>query len=109
MRNCIKKSVLNECVKGPVELKDRKGEIFITDCREDCRNIILNSHPLVMSDKIKDIENSGINYMMLSFYYENGARCQKIFDMYKEGRNDLEKYTRGHYYRGVLRKRVTML
>ncbi len=102
MRNCIKKSVLNECVKGPIELKDRKGEIFITDCREDCRNIILNSHPLVMSDKVKDIENSGIDYMMLSFYYENGARCQKIFDMYKEGRNDLEKFTRGHYYRGVL-------
>jgi len=101
MRNCIKKSVLNECVKGPVELKDRKGEIFITDCREDCRNVILNAHPIVMSDKISDIKRSGADYMMLSFSYENASRCQKIFDMYKSGKNELEVFTRGHFYRGV--------
>lgn len=101
MRNCIKKWVLNECVKGPVELKDRKGEIFITDCREDCRNVILNAHPIVMSDKTSDLEKSGVDYMLLSFSYENASKCQKIFDMYKSGENELEVFTRGHFYRGV--------
>ena len=101
-RNCIKKSVLNECVKGPVELIDRKGEKFKVDCREDCRNIILNSHPIVMSDKVYDMNNSGIDYIMLSFYGENASACQKIFDMYKSGENTFEKFTRGHFYRGVL-------
>lgn len=101
-RNCIKKSVLNECVKGPIELIDRKGEKFKVDCREDCRNIILNSHPVVMSDKVYDMNASGIDYIMLSFYNENAQACQRIFDMYKNGRNDFEKFTRGHFYRGVL-------
>lgn len=102
LRNCIKKSVLNECIKGPVELTDRKGEKFIVDCREDCRNIILNPYPIVMSDKMKDIKASGIDYVLLSFYGENMKKCEEVLSMYKSGENSFEKFTRGHFIRGVL-------
>ena len=102
LRNCIKKSVLNECVKGPQELIDRKGEKFIVDCREDCRNVILNPHPLVMSDKYEDLAKSGVDYILLSFYGENMKRCEEIFNMYKNKENNFEKFTRGHFYRGAL-------
>ncbi len=102
LRNCVKKSVLNECVKGPLELTDRKGEKFIADCREDCRNVILNPHPLVMSDKLSDMGKSGINYVLLSFYSENMKGCEQIFNMYKSRVNNFEKFTRGHFYRGAL-------
>ena len=102
LRNCIKKSVLNECVKGPVELIDRKGEKFIIDCREDCRNVILNSHPVVMSDKYEDFKKSGVDFIMLSFYSENMKKCEEIFNMFKTGENNFEKFTRGHFYRGAL-------
>ena len=102
LRNCVKKSVLNECVKGPVELTDRKGEKFIVDCREDCRNVILNPHPLVMSDKKADMERSGIDYILISFYGENMKGCEEVFSMFSEGENRLSKFTRGHFYRGAL-------
>ncbi len=102
LRNCVKKSVLNECVKGPKEIIDRKGEKFIIDCREDCRNVILNPHPIIMSDKLSDMEKSGINYVLLSFYGENMKGCEEIFNMFENGQNKLEKFTRGHFYRGAL-------
>ena len=102
LRNCVKKSVLGECIKGPQKLIDRKGEEFIVDCREDCRNVILNPYPVVMSDKLDDIRRSGIDYILLSFYGENMKGCEEIFNMYKSGVNNLEKFTRGHFYRGAL-------
>ena len=102
LRNCVKKSVLNECVKGPQELIDRKGERFIIDCREDCRNVILNPHPVIMSDKMDDFKKSGVDYVLLSFYSENMKRCEEIFNMYKTKENNFEKFTRGHFYRGAL-------
>lgn len=102
LRNCVKKSVLNECVKGPLELIDRKGERFIVDCREDCRNVILNPHPLIMSDKYEDLKRSGIDYILLSFYGENMKKCEEVFEMYKNRVNTFEKFTRGHFYRGAL-------
>ena len=102
LRNCIKRSVLNECVKGPQTLVDRKGEKFIIDCREDCRNVILNPHPIVMSDKMNDLKMSGIDYVLLSFYSENMKRCEEVLNMYKSNDNLFEKFTRGHFYRGAL-------
>ncbi len=102
LRNCIKKSVLNECVKGPLELTDRKGEKFIVDCREDCRNVIFNPYPIVMSDKKEDFKKAGIDYILLSFTYENMKKCEEVFNMFKSGENNFEKFTRGHFIRGAL-------
>lgn len=102
LRNCVKKSVLNECVKGPQELVDRKGEKFIIDCKEDCRNVILNPYPVVMSDKYDDISKSGVDYILLSFYSENMKGCEEVFNMFKNKENNFDKFTRGHFYRGAL-------
>lgn len=102
LKNCVKKSVLGKCKKGPVKLKDRKGEDFICDCDNLCRNKILNPYKIIMSDKVKDFESAGVNYILLSFSYEKVNECEEIFDMYMNNEAPEGKFTRGHFYRGVM-------
>lgn len=102
LKNCIKKSVLSECRKGPVKMKDRMGEEFICDCDNSCHNKIFNPHKIIMSDKVKDFENAGVNYILLSFSYEKADECDKILNMYINNEEPEGKFTRGHFYRGVM-------
>ena len=84
--------------------KQKENELYLTPygyTMEDA-NVILNPYPVVMSDKLDDIRRSGIDYILLSFYGENMKGCEEIFNMYKSGVNSLEKFTRGHFYRGAL-------
>ncbi len=107
IENCIIKSAYR-CVngKGSVELLDRKGERFPVLC-ENCRNVILNSVPLYMADKLEDIISLQPEAIRLIFTVENAAECTQIIQAYQAAmqketvKNPFDKITRGHFYRGV--------
>lgn len=98
--NCLKKTALGHCKKVPLQLIDRKGEGFYVDCLPGCRNEIFNSHPLFMAGRLREIK--GIEYFILSFTFETVEQCENIISMYRLNKGNMETFTRGHFYRGVL-------
>ncbi len=99
--NCIKKSVNGKCIDSLSYLKDRKNQLFPVVCLRNCRNEILNSVPLVMSDKLSQLKKSGINYLLLSFTVEDAGECENVFSQYEKEENNIKEFTRGHFFRGV--------
>ena len=83
-----------------MQLIDRKGEGFYVDCLPGCRNEIFNSHPLFMAGRLREIK--GIEYFILSFTFETVEQCENIISMYRLNKGNMETFTRGHFYRGVL-------
>ncbi len=107
MENCVIKSAYR-CTKGEgvFELQDRKGERFPLLC-EGCRNVLLNSVPLYMADKLGDIISLNAAALRLVFTTETGEELKQVVAAYKAGLNGrvprkvFDKITRGHFYRGV--------
>ena len=83
-------------------LLDRKGERLgiVCDCA-DCTAYILNSKPLYMADKLSDIPNN-VSCLSLLFTNETAEECEKISDLYLNGKNAGFGFTRGHFYKAVL-------
>lgn len=117
MKNCVLKSVTGKCMEKVgfnFYLKDRKGEKFRILCngKNSCTNTLLNSKPLYMADKAEDIRRSGADYVRINFTIETKEECEKILEAYisafkgeKISHPDCfaqNKFTRGHFYRGVL-------
>lgn len=100
--NCIKKSVCGKCIDKTAYLKDRTGKKFPVLCADNCRNIILNTVPVIMSDKMKDLRYAGVDFYLLDFTVENPSECENILDAFLAGVNPLKDFTRGHFYRGVM-------
>ncbi len=88
-------------------LKDRKGAEFpvFTMC-ESCAALILNSAPIYVGDRWKDIPAS--EYARLIFTTEDRDEMLEIIEMYKDliagGDEKLKRKntTAGHFYRGVV-------
>ena len=107
LENCVIKSAYR-CTKGEgfFELCDRKGERFPVLC-EGCRNVMLNSVPLYMADKLDDIVSLNAGAIRLVFTTETGDEVKKVLSAYQAGlmgkapRGVFDKITRGHFYRGV--------
>jgi putative protease len=107
MENCVIKSAYH-CTKGQGKfaLQDRMGEQFPLIC-EGCRNVLLNSVPLYMADKMADLSGLNVWTYRLLFTTETYAECQKVIKAYRTGiekgvpHGVFEKITRGHFYRGV--------
>lgn len=101
-KNClIKPAVGCKNHKGAV-LTDRTGTKFKVMCTEDCKNEIYNSLPVMMSDKMTDIQKSGLNFGRLMFNDESPDECREIYNKYKTGKPFAQKFTRGKFYKGVL-------
>ncbi|MBQ4518247.1 MAG: U32 family peptidase [Clostridia bacterium] len=107
LENCIIKSAYGcVCDEGEFALKDRKNEVFPIGSRH-CGNIIYNSKPLYMADRILDIKNLQINGIRLCFSLENYETCCIIIREYQEALSGKKKeapeggFTRGHFYRGM--------
>ncbi|MDP4133961.1 MAG: hypothetical protein Q8882_08115, partial [Bacillota bacterium] len=84
-----------------IKLKDRKGAIF--KIKSDGKmNILYNSVPIFMADKLNEIKSAGIGGVRLSFTFESPVECAKIYLMFKENKKiEFPKsFTRGHFYRG---------
>ncbi len=107
IENCIIKSHYR-CAKegGTFSLSDRKGELFPILC-ENCRNVVLNSVPIYMADKLSDLLSLGVDTLRLNFTIETKeetARVIKAYQQAMEGKMPpavFDKITRGHFYRGV--------
>lgn len=109
-QNCPVK-VSGKCQHGKMKysLKDRMNEKFPIMCSHDCAAKILNSKPIFMADKIKDLKKLKINSLRLIFTVENSMECDKIISMYEnvlsgdasECKMQENTFTRGHFYRGV--------
>lgn len=108
MENCVIRSAYGcKCNEKNFYLKDRLG-IKLPIITENCRNVLLNSRPTYMADKLRDIKNMKLGGMRLIFTIENGEETKKIVSAYKEmvsGKETpccIEEFTRGHFYRGAL-------
>ncbi len=100
--NCIIKNA-GKCInfKGNYTLTDKIGEKFTVLCHFEHRNLILNSKPLVLSDKLSDFENIGLSGFDFYFTTENTKEIKNIITSYKEKRSLDTDFTRGLYYRKV--------
>ncbi|MBE7051251.1 MAG: U32 family peptidase [Ruminococcaceae bacterium] len=106
MRNCVVRSAKDKCgcKTGEVYyLKDRKNYDFplITD-KASCTNVIYNSTPIVMSDRMDEIKPCGVSYYRFDFTTETPDEMNKIFELYEKGKKAGFFFTRGHYYKNVL-------
>jgi len=107
MENCVIKSAYR-CTKGEghFELLDRKGERFPLIC-ENCRNVLLNSVPLYMADKMEDLLKTNAEVFRLMFTTETKEECKNVILAYQKAllgnvpKPVFSKITRGHFYRGV--------
>lgn len=106
VRNCLVRSALNKCgcKSGEVYyLRDRKRICFpvITD-RGTCTNTIYNSAPVVMSDRMHEIECAGCSIYRFEFTVESPDEMYRIMKMYEKSVKPDMFFTRGHFYNGVL-------
>lgn len=107
MENCVIKSQ-GYCSKsgGVYELSDRMGERFPIMC-ENCRNILLNSVPIYMADKVSDLVSLNVDAIRLKFTTESTTEVKKVIAAYKQAlsgatpKGVFDKITRGHFYRGA--------
>ena len=109
MENCPL-SAVGKCQKGKMTqfLKDRMGEKFPLKCNSGCVLELLNSKPIYMADKMKDLLKLNTSALRLIFTVENFAECGKIIEEYRNGvlgkpieTPPQNSFTRGHFYRGV--------
>lgn len=108
MKNCPVKA-MGRCAKSKSSyvLKDRKNQEFPLICLDDCKCMILNSKPLFMADKIRDMPN--VDFARLMFTVEDYNETVEIINLYKDALNanaivnpfGENEFTRGHFYRGV--------
>ncbi|WP_040211965.1 U32 family peptidase [Clostridium polynesiense] len=97
-RNCGR-----ECEKGNYVLKDRLNKEFPVYTDLFCRSILLNTIPLNLIDRQKELKEIGIKSFRVDFTDENYEETYKILEMLKEKASILikDEATRGHYKRGV--------
>lgn len=83
-------------------IRDRKNAAlpYVTACR-DCYNIIFNSVPLYLLDKISEIKMLNAEFAGLIFTDEDEEAVRKILKFAAEESPMPEGFTRGHYKNSV--------
>lgn len=66
-------------------LQDRRGVSFPVTGTEKCGNIIWNSVPVYMADRMDAVKSAGITRMHFLFTTENAAACDRIIQAYQKG------------------------
>ena len=99
--NCVAK--MNKSCGKSVYLKDRRKEEFPIMCAPGCYSVILNSKPLYMADKMKELEKLPIDIYRFEFTDESEKQCEDVLKSYRDNVNTMKEnsFTRGHYFRGV--------
>ncbi len=101
VRNCpIKRHIkCSEC-KSKNSLTDRLSNKFRVTCNRQKYSEILNSKPLILSDKQKDFNK--VDFLVLYFTVENQKQCDDVINAYKNQTSlNSKDLTRGLYYRGI--------
>ncbi|MBQ4527890.1 MAG: U32 family peptidase [Clostridia bacterium] len=106
VRNCVIKSSLGKCgcVDGEIYyLKDRKNICFPVIAQKDsCTNVIYNSAPIKMSDRMHEIESIGASMYRFDFTDETPDEMELVFKQYERRQKADGFFTRGHFYNGVI-------
>lgn len=107
LEHCVIRSTVGcRCDSAAYALKDRKNEIFPL-VSTHCGNIVYNSKPIYMADRLSDIKNLQINGLRLCFTLENYETCCIIIREYQNAmvghipHAPDGGFTRGHFYRGM--------
>ncbi len=100
-RACIIKGIRGKCsCEKPLYLKDKKGaNFFVSADTDEHLNMIYNTSPTFMADKIDLLKGTGCKYFRLVFTDEKADEVRKIIDMYK-GERECEmpkSFTRGYF------------
>ena len=108
---CVKKTTFGCDKKKTVTyLKDRYNKLFpVKNYCDECYNVIYNTLPVYLLDKVDEIKKMNINRFRLNFTIESKLDVDKIIaEMEKRVKKPSEKaainvndFTRGHYKRGV--------
>ncbi|MDE6663215.1 MAG: U32 family peptidase [Lachnospiraceae bacterium] len=105
--NCIKKTTASCIATNTPDLMyltDRYNTKFPVLCNcKHCYNIIYNSVPYSLHQEWKNIRKSGLFAVRLDFVFENKKQVEEILKYYigKRDTFPVDKYTSGHYKRGV--------
>lgn len=99
VRNCPVRS-FRGCSGGPCDITDRKNVKFPLVCSNGAAEI-LNSRPLWLCDKKKDIAGKGLDFFELYFTVENVTIVKNIIRSWKNGSSCGEQFTRGLYFSHV--------
>ena len=87
------------CRKNKFYLSDRKNILFPIVTDQFCRMHVLNSKTLSMIEHRNDFE--GVDRIRIDCRYLTVEETAQIVHAYKFGGNEIENFTRGHYFRGV--------
>ena len=87
------------CRKNKYYLSDRKNILFPIVTDQFCRMHVLNSKVLSMIEHRNDFE--GVDRIRIDCRALTLDETAQIVHAYKFGGNEIENYTRGHYFRGV--------
>ncbi|MBO5452520.1 MAG: U32 family peptidase [Clostridia bacterium] len=100
--NCIIKNA-QKCInyEGIYQLTDKTGAAFPVMCEYPHRNIILNSAPINLSDKMEEIYSLGISGVDFIFTDETEEEIKKVLFDYENKIPPQGKFTRGLYYRKI--------
>lgn len=111
MQNCMMCAYTGKCQKGKgvFTLIDRKRTAFPVLCRpEACVNVLFNSKPTYMADKLSDLAAAGVRCVRLDFTVESAAETERVLRAYTSAAAqgstqppEENTFTRGHFYRGV--------
>ncbi len=82
---CAVSDGCHSCGKGGGTLQDRRGAAFPVTCAHGCGNIIWNSVPVYMADRLDAVRRAGITRMHFMFTTEDAAACDRIIRAYQEG------------------------
>lgn len=97
--NCIIKNA-GKCLNytGSYKLCDKNAN-FDVICEYGHRNIILNSVPINLSDKMNEFEGKDIKGLDFLFTTESKKEIEQIIQDYQKGLKPKGKFTRGLYFK----------
>ena len=95
-----KKNCPHVCRAKNFFLRDRLGELFPVVTDQFCRMHILNAKTLSMIEHRADFD--GVRRIRVDCRALTLEETARIVRAYKFGGNEIENFTRGHYFRGVL-------
>ena len=101
--NCIIKNS-GKCIdyKGFYGLSDKTGHTFPVVCHFPHRNLILNSNPIYIADKLNELESCNVYGYDFLFTTENGREIQRIVNAYLNKEKTDTSFTRGLLFKNIL-------
>lgn len=97
-----KKECSGVCMKDNFKLIDRMNESFTVLGDNSCRSYILNSIATNLIDEMEELKSFNISNFRVDFKDESYDEVKDVLNQIaRKAKNENNKYTKGHYKRGV--------